>query len=364
MPGGAYRVIVVPPCQYIPLETLRQLIALANAGAKIIFQDQLPASVSGAANLNTQTVEFQTLLRSVPSDPAGDGKLGQGTVWVRAVSPALLAAGVSGESMSAVGLAFVRRSFAGGWNYFIANRTANNFDGWITLARPASSAAILDPMTGASAVDAAREGASNSTEFRLQLAAGGSVMVRAFADKIVAGQPWACWHTNGQPLTIPGPWNVKFISGGPALPADFQTSDLTSWTTFPDPAAQAFAGTATYEVSFTAPDSTGKNFELSLGDVRQSARVRLNGRDYGTLITPPYRVVVDNLKPSGNLLQVEVTSVAANRIRDLDRRGVNWKIFKDINLVDVSYHPFDAANWPLTDCGLLGPVTLTQVGGN
>ena len=364
MPGGAYRVIVVPPCQYIPLETLRQLIALANAGAKIIFQDQLPASVSGAANLNTQTVEFQTLLRSVPSDPAGDGKLGQGTVWVRAVSPALLAAGVSGESMSAVGLAFVRRSFAGGWNYFIANRTATNFDGWITLARPASSAAILDPMTGASAVDAAREGASNSTEFRLQLAAGGSVMVRAFADKIVAGQPWACWHTNGQPLTIPGPWNVKFISGGPALPADFQTSDLTSWTTFPDPAAQAFAGTATYEVTFTAPDSTGKNFELSLGDVRQSARVRLNGRDYGTLITPPYRVVVDNLKPSGNRLQVEVTSVAANRIRDLDRRGVNWKIFKDINLVDVSYHPFDAANWPLTDCGLLGPVTLTQVGGN
>jgi hypothetical protein len=53
--------------------------------------------------------------------------------------------------------------------------------------------------------------------------------------------------------------------------------------------------------------------------------------------------------------------VAANRIRDLDRRGVNWKIFKDINLVNVDYQPFDASNWPLTDCGLLGPVTLTAV---
>ena len=72
-------------------------------------------------------------------------------------------------------------------------------------------------------------------------------------------------------------------------------------------------------------------------------------------------MVVQHLKPSGNVLEVEVTSVAANRIRDLDRRGVQWKIFKDINLVDVNYRPFDAADWPLTDCGLLGPVTLTAV---
>ena len=153
--------------------------------------------------------------------------------------------------------------------------------------------------------------------------------------------------------------------GGPALPADFQTAKLASWTTFPDTNRQAFAGTAKYEITFDAPNSKSgmrnPNSYLDLGDVRQSARVRVNGKDYGTLITPPFRVVVDNLKPTGNMLEVEVTSVAANRIRDLDRRGVNWKIFKDINIVDINYNPFDAANWPLTDCGLLGPVTLTPV---
>ena len=95
--------------------------------------------------------------------------------------------------------------------------------------------------------------------------------------------------------------------------------------------------------------------------MRQSARVRVNGKDYGTLITPPFRVVVDDLKPTGNTLEVEVTSVTANRIRDLDRRGVKWKTFRDINIVDINYKPFDASNWPLTDCGLLGPVTLTPV---
>ena len=113
-----------------------------------------------------------------------------------------------------------------------------------------------------------------------------------------------------------------------------------------------------------APDTLKREpqtYFLDLGKVCQSARVRVNGKDYGTLITPPFRVVVDNLKPTGNQLEVEVTSVSANRIRDLDRRGVPWKIFKDINFVNINYRPFNAADWPLTDCGLLGPVTLTGV---
>jgi hypothetical protein len=152
---------------------------------------------------------------------------------------------------------------------------------------------------------------------------------------------------------------VKFLEGGPVLPGDFQTDQIASWTTFPDTNVQAFAGTAHYEISFAAPDSAGQTFEVNLGDVRQSARVRLNSKDYGTLIAPPFRVRVDNLKPNGNVLEVEITSVAANRIRDLDRRGVNWKIFKDTNFVDENYRPFNAAGWPLADCGLLGPVTLT-----
>ena len=169
-----------------------------------------------------------------------------------------------------------------------------------------------------------------------------------------------------------GDWKIKFIEGGPTLPTDFQTAKLASWTTFHDTNTQAFAGTAKYETTFDAPGSESRlqaarvnvelqTYSLDLGNVQQSARVRVNGKDYGTLITPPFRVVVDNLKPAGNTLEVEVTSVAANRIRDLDRRGVPWKTFRDINIVDINYKPYDAANWPLTDCGLLGPVTLTPV---
>jgi hypothetical protein len=206
------------------------------------------------------------------------------------------------------------------------------------------------------------------------------VILRAFAKKKVEGAAWNYWQTTGRPVEITGNWQVQFLEGGPVLPAPLATTNLASWTELSDTNAQSFAGTAVYSITFdapglvsspassgTAPDTLKREHQtyfLDLGRVCQSARVRLNGKDYGTLITPPFRVVVDHLKPTGNQLEVEVTSVSANRIRDLDRRGpagAGWKIFKDINVVNINYRPFNAADWPLTECGLLGPVTLTAL---
>jgi hypothetical protein len=368
MPGGKYQVIVVPECKYMPLATFKQLLALVEKGANLIFE-KLPADISGAGDSENERKEFvskTTQIQAALVVPAyhnsPGAKFGNGHIVVGRANFAWLedTFHVNSELIPETGLSFIRRSFNGGWNYFIANRNATNFDGLIELARPAKSVVILDPTTGNSGV-----GLQNANgEFHLQLAAGQSVILRAFADKKVEGPAWNYWQPNGQPVEITGQWNVKFILGGPTLPADFQTAKLASWTTFPDTNMQAFAGTAKYETTFDAPtphSALRTPHFLDLGDVRQSARVRVNGKDYGTLITPPFRVVVDNLKPTGNTLEVEVTSVAANRIRDLDRRGVPWKTFRDINIVDINYKPFDASQWPLTDCGLLGPVTLTPV---
>jgi hypothetical protein len=383
MPGGKYQVIVVPFCKYMPLETYKKLLALAENGATVIFENknpiglgvtvisasERPIAFSGASPSDEGGIDaMNSMLPSISSfedhifDLGGMKYLTTGKGLIETGDlPHWLAGSVEREQMLLSDLSFIRRSFDGGWNYFIANRSATKFDNWLFLARAAKSVVILDPTTGKSGVVARNK----DGQIRLQLAAGESVILRAFADKKVEGPAWNYWQTNGQPVEITGSWNVKFILGGPTLPADFQTAKLASWTTFPDTNTQAFAGTAKYETTFDAPNlqSAIRNpqFFLDLGDVRQSARVRVNGKDYGTLITPPFRVVVDNLKPTGNTLEVEVTSVAANRIRDLDRRGVPWKTFRDINIVDINYKPFDASNWPLTDCGLLGPVTLTPL---
>jgi hypothetical protein len=91
--------------------------------------------------------------------------------------------------------------------------------------------------------------------------------------------------------------------------------------------------------------------------------VRLNGKNLGTLFIPPFRVDLPAglLLPKNNVLEVEVTNTSANRIRDLDRQKVPWKNFYDINFVNINYKPFDASDWPITESGLLGPVTLTQI---
>ena len=378
MPGGNYKVIVVPECKYIPLETFKQLLALAKDGACIKFQAKLPEKFSGMGKFEDEQKEFEQLKGQLSFQERNTGRplyekyalVGQGRVEIIASDWRSMRTYL--EPMAQAGLSCIRRSFGGGWNYnyFIANRAETNFDGWIALGKVyAKSVVILDPMSGNSGVASITNTVdnghtSNETKVRLQLRAGESVILRAFADKKVEGPAWSYWQTNGQPVEITGSWNVKFLEGGPTVPADFQTAKLASWTTFADTNCQAFAGTAKYETTFDAPTPHAARRTphfLDLGNVAQSARVKLNGKDYGTLITPPFRVVVDNLRPTGNTLEVEVTSVAANRIRDLDRRGVPWKTFRDINIVDINYKPFDASNWPLTDCGLLGPVTLTPV---
>ena len=76
--------------------------------------------------------------------------------------------------------------------------------------------------------------------------------------------------------------------------------------------------------------------------------------------TGDFRTAVDGerLAPGRHRLEVEVTNLMANRIRCLDRQGVEWRRFYDINFVTVQYQPFDASGWEPLESGLLGPVRL------
>lgn len=350
VPGGFYRTIIVPGCHVISLETMRRLVALAEKGATVIFAGKLPEDISGLKDLENGRDEFKKLVERVNLCP--NARVGE-------IETELTAVKVRRETMfDQPGLLCTRRVFEGGRCYFIANRGTLPVDGEVPLAVAAKSVVILDPMTGAtgtanSFVD------QNGTEVRLQLAPGESVILRVFEKQSVPGEIWSYLNSDGEAVPLRGNWSIEFISGGPVLPAALASDHLDSWTALGGTNAQAFAGTARYALRFDWPTQPDARWCLDLGKVCQSARVRLNGREWRTLITPPFRVVVTNLKPKQNLLEVEVTNVSANRIRDLDRRGVKWKNFHDINFVSIDYHPFDASNWPLTDSGLLGPVTLT-----
>lgn len=363
--GTKYQVILVPPCETMPETTLSRLLSLAEAGATVIFADHLPKDVPGLGKLEERRGEFRTQLARIVFSK--DSKmavklapLGKGKVLQCSVEAGLNAAKVPRESMTDSGILFIRRSEASGRSYFMSNRSGKRFDGWLTLATPSKSCVLMDPMSGRTGVAFMRN-LDSSNEVYVQLNPGESLVLRALTgldSELPADAPrWTYSKAQGQPIVLVGKWTVDFLQGGPVLPPTAQLTDLASWTNL-GPEAARFAGTARYRLTFDAPQSTSGQWLLDLGKVAQSARIRLNGSNLGTLIAAPYQVMLPGLKAQANELEIEVTNVAANRIRDMDQRHVEWRIFHDINFMSILGKRFDASAWPLTDSGLLGPVTL------
>jgi hypothetical protein len=358
--GNKYNAILVPQCEHMEVETLQKLFALGEASFPVIFLEHLPHDVPGFDDLEQRRAALKTSIQKQGKQQTTS----TGNIYLeREIGGGYLGFRQETGLAEHKGIFFVRRAFDGGCIYFIANRGTESLDDWITLGKSAKSVAVLDPMTGLTGVAETRHD-DHATQIHLQLEPGASLILRAFESEQISGRPWRCLQPSDKPIEITGKWNVKFISGGPVLPKEFSAEKLASWTELGGDDAKSFAGTARYTLTFDAPDSSAfrdptSTFVLDLGKVCQSARVRLNGSDLGTLIIPPFRVAVDHLKPKGNVLEVEVTGTSANRIRDLDVRKVPWKIFYDTNIVNLNYKPFDASQWPLADEGLLGPVTLT-----
>ena len=321
--GHVYTAIVIPPCRYMPVSTCTQLAFLRRMGVTVVEE-------SSPQKITDELTEH----------------------------------GTQRETMTDFGIRFIRRTWEKGENYFLVNWSGGDYSGWITLAKPAQSAVLLDPMNpDHSGVAQMRTDNLGRTQIYLQLKENESRIVRTFAAEQVEARPWPYERTAGAAILIEGKWKVDFVEGGPDLPAGFEMDHLASWTNGNEAARQRFAGTARYEIEVDLPSIWAPHWVLDLGDVRDSAEVQVNGQSVSTLISPPFTADVGPyLKPGKNILDIYVTNVAANRIRSMDRLGIPWKIFHDANVMSIHNRPLDASHWPLRDAGLLGPVKLIPEG--
>ena len=112
-----------------------------------------------------------------------------------------------------------------------------------------------------------------------------------------------------------------------------------------------------------ADPRTADAWLLRLGEVHESARVRVNGHEAGTAWSVPFELDITKWLAAGdNRIEIEVTNLPANRIADLDRRGVEWRIFKDANIVSsTDGRLLDTSEWPVEPAGLGGAVRLCPV---
>jgi hypothetical protein len=360
--GAKYKVLIVPACDKMPVETFEKIIQLANSGTYVIFE-KMPLDVPGFSNLAANRNKLNELISSVifntESGSIKTAQKGAGAVIVSdKIKTALESIGLQGEAISNTGLKFIRRSITDGKYYYVVNHTATDIDTTVAINFSAKSIIFLDPQTGDQGlVKATTNG--KKTVIRLQVKSGEALIVKA-TNKAVNIPIWNYIEKEGENLVFNDVWKVSFTNGGPALPKPRTISKLDSWTEWQDTTLQNFSGSALYTNTFSLPNKKADDYLLRLGKVCESARVWINGKEAGLLWSIPYERKIGHLLVKGkNEIKIEVANLMANRISYMDRNHISWRNYHEINFVNINYKDFNAASWKPQPSGLLGPVTIT-----
>lgn len=360
--GNKAKAILIPSLEYMPVETLQKLLELARQGATVIFQDE-PKQVPGFFHVEERlqqlesawnSIDFYSQTNGIQSANLGKGKI----ILAQNFESGLESVGIYRESLTDTGLKFIRKETEKSTYYYLVNHTAKEIDQWIPLLHQGKSAILLDPQQGS--IGQAESNPENGAwNVRVQIPSGESLIVQVLGHSIHNINPWPYRNILEEVLVLDGPWKLSFGAGGPEKPADQTMETLKPWTELDDIRTQSYAGLGTYQSNFTIEKNPSHVYMLNLGTVHESAKVWINGQNAIHLFGIPFQVNITAWINSGeNTIRVEVANLMANRIRDMDRKGLVWRNYHEINFVNIDYKSFDASNWKIMPSGLVGPISI------
>lgn len=157
--------------------------------------------------------------------------------------------------------------------------------------------------------------------------------------------------------TLSGPWTLSFPPNWGA-PPQVQLTRLQSWTQSADLGVRYFSGTATYRTTVNlsaAQLAGGQATILDLGELYETAAVRINGAPAQILWRSPYTLRADSLLHTGqNSIEIDVTNLWPNRLIG-DAQSPSGKHYTWTNIRKYT------KDSPLLPSGLLGPVVLRPI---
>jgi hypothetical protein len=350
--GMSYRVLVLPEDATISPEVLGKLQELVAGGVVVVGP-----KARRAPGLRYSDEEVRKL--AGPLWDAGrenhvrEQTLGE-VLRSEGIPPDFEYRGDGGASLN-----FIHRSTDGAEIYFVANRKERQEQLECTFRVSGRQPELWDPVTGQMRPAPAFQQMSGRTSMPLEFAPYGSMFVvfRAPIDANATGTASRNFPVFSSPHELAGPWQVRFDPrwGGPA-DATFET--LVSWTSRPEAGIRYYSGTATYRKTFDVPEQLrgpGLRLALDLGEVRNVAQVRLNGKDLGVLWTKPFRAEITGpVRPTGNVLEIDVVNLWPNRLIGDATLPPEERLAK----TNITYQK----DSPLLDSGLLGRVNLLVVG--
>lgn len=376
---GAYQSLTVSPIpsKAMSVGGIQKLRELVHDGATLIGAP--PEKAIGLKNYPQSDAEVQSIAAEIWGDLDGtnrtERRFGKGhVIWGKSPREVLLADGVKpdftfpGQGAQPDKFDYIHRTSGDAEIYYVINRnrqpTTQDFTFRVTGKQPE----IFDPVSGSIRPANAFRQADGCTTLPLALDRFGScfVVFRKPIAKERAGNAERNFPKLVQVQNLTGPWNVAFDPawGGPAN-AGFPA--LVSWTQRPEAGIKFYSGKATYRKTFDLSDDAGtvlatgrptKRLFLDLGNVKEVAEVRLNGKKLGILWCFPWRVeITQAVKPTGNVLEVDVINLWANRVIG-DLSQPKEKRFTQTH--DVFRFDMLTKNTQLIESGLLGPVTLQR----
>jgi hypothetical protein len=370
--GMSYRLLVLPESKRMPVEVAEKIKKLVKAGATIV--GPRPESDPGLKDYPRCDAEVKKIAAEVWG--ACDGQMikqstyGKGRVfWGKTLGEIFQADGVLPD-FTHTGTAFIdfiHRTADGAEIYFLANRNSKPEAIEATFRVNGKQPELWDPVSGQRRDLPVFESKNGCTTVPLEFESYGSMFVvfRKEVGKVerVQGSTVKNFPELAPVHEITGPWTVQFdpqwfyptngLSGDPV--DGLMTFDkLEDWSQRPETAVKYFSGTAVYRKAFALADpskiqNSKSKIHLDLGTVKETARVKLNGKDLGVVWCAPWRVEITGaVKPGDNALEIEVVNLWPNRLVGDGKLPVEQRRTRTNVGVPSA---------PLTS-GLLGPVTI------
>jgi hypothetical protein len=361
--GMSYRVLVIPDRLPMQLPALEKVASLLNAGATVI--GPRPTGMFGKPLKPGDTEKFAALVKRLWSGAdsnATENSIGSGRlVWGKTARQVLNELGAppdfEHQGLSDAGtIDWIHRSMSDGTEiYFVASRWEKPESVTCAFRVSGKQPELWNPVTGERRDATAFLQENGRTLVPLEMDPCGSTFIifrKAIGPK-VNGTAASNYPRLKPQLELGGGWDVSFDPkwGGPAK---IRFDALTDWTKHADQGIKFYSGTAIYKKTFTLPAAPDKGSQLflDLGDVREVAEVRVNGKDLGVVWAKPAGVnITSAVKVGDNELEVTVVNLWPNRLIG-DAALPPEKRFTETNMRKF------VSKSPLLPSGLLGPVRI------
>ncbi|MGA2501679.1 MAG: glycosyl hydrolase, partial [Tepidisphaeraceae bacterium] len=291
--GQVFRAIVVPSSTVITRTGLERFKAFVKAGGKVIFVGQTPKLVVDKTFMSAKDVpdlSFATLI-----EPSGD------------ITPRVLAALPKPDvklDAEFPRLTYAHRSWSDADMYLFFNESNKEESRMATIAGH-GQAQVWD--LGSERIHAMSGATAEGDSVRFPL------VLEPYEAKVIVVGPLPAEARDSEPSLVPGT-TLAELGGDWTLDLNGKqmTTPLKSWE---DLGTQSFVGPAVYHRQFTAPAvPAGKKVYLEIADVRDYARVRVNGAIFDAQAWQPYRWdITAALQAGSNDLEIKVWATPAGR---------------------------------------------------